>query len=120
MLTLQHLNAAESALSTPFLSTLFFSPRNFPEFIMEAKTPSGPSPGLAQKKHTSDHPLGRILEPLGFYRHPILYATFSNAQVLANPRRGGSRFVFSHLSFYLLSFVVNTVMQIRVVITAGT
>lgn len=88
---------------------------------MEAKTPSGPSPGLAQKKHTSDHPLGRILEPLGFYRHPILYATFSNAQVLAaNLRRGDSRFVFSHLSFYLLSFVVNTVMQIRVVITAGT
>jgi hypothetical protein len=111
---------------------------------MEAKIPSGLSPGLAQKKHTSDHPLGRILEPLGFYRHPILYDAVSNplARILeplgfyrhpilydavsnplalaANPRREGSRFVFSHLSSYLLSFVDNTVMQIRVVITVGT
>lgn len=46
---------------------------------MEAKTPSGPSPGLAQKgRPRSDHPLGRVLEPLGFYRHPVLYALFSN------------------------------------------
>lgn len=41
---------------------------------MEAKIPSGPSPGLTQQKPKSDHPLGRVLEPLGFYRHPILYA----------------------------------------------
>ncbi|KAJ5121318.1 uncharacterized protein N7515_009279 [Penicillium bovifimosum] len=38
---------------------------------MEAKIPSGPSPGPAQKKQKSDHPMGRILEPIGFYRHPI-------------------------------------------------
>jgi hypothetical protein len=36
-----------------------------------------------------------------------------------NPNCGGLRFVFSHLSFYLLSFVDNTVMRIRVVITVG-
>ncbi|KOS41286.1 hypothetical protein ACN38_g7841 [Penicillium nordicum] len=41
---------------------------------MEAKIPSGPSPGLTQQKPKSDHPLGRVLEPLGFYRHPILFA----------------------------------------------
>lgn len=91
---------------------------------MEAKNPSGLSPGLNRKKQTSDHPLGRILEPLGFYRHPmipILYDTVSNPLVLAaNPRREGSRFAFSHLSFYLLSFVENTVMQIPVVITVKT
>lgn len=55
------------------LSTLLCS-RNCLDLIMEAKIPSGPSPGLAQRKPKSDHPLGRVLEPLGFYRHPILYA----------------------------------------------
>jgi hypothetical protein len=39
---------------------------------MEVKSFS--STVLAQQKHTSDDPLGRILDPLGFYRHPILYA----------------------------------------------
>jgi hypothetical protein len=44
---------------------------------MEAKSPSDPSLGLAQRKQKSD-PLGRILECLGLYKHPILYAPFSN------------------------------------------
>jgi hypothetical protein len=87
---------------------------------MEAKTPSGSSPGLAQNRPRSDHPLGRVLEPLGFYRHPILYAILSNLYLLtANPRYGGSHFFFLHFSIYLLTFVVNTVMQTHVVITAG-
>ena len=105
-----------------FFKSLPFFPRNLLEFTMEAKSPSDPSPVLAQQKHSSDHPLGRILEPLGFYGHPILYTPSSNRPMLAaNPPPW--RFtlcLFAFIFFYLLSFVVNTVMRIHVVITART
>jgi hypothetical protein len=51
------------------------------EMVMNAKSPSGVPLASAHQKPAFEYPLSRILEPLGFSRHPIRYATYSYSNI---------------------------------------
>lgn len=73
----------------------------------------------AQKPQTSDHPLGRILEPLGFYKNPVWYASSLTNYLMETADQGleGLQLVFSHASMGYILPVVDTVTRILVVFT---